>query len=260
MANENLNTQALKESQKAELISLRTEHKNKIKEYQKSQNDELAEAKAQGMEKDQIHKLKNDQWIAYSQYVQDLQYDEYLLELKQKKELDAANGVVVDETKDADKEQGNPIAIWFKHLCRNIKVSVTEKPSIIFGLLSCIGGLVMGFEINKYITAANGFPANEGLPGIYVFILLLVGMLDAVCGVQMCGERRLKSAISSVICAVIITVFGILWIVALNGDNYYANSESSQTIVFTIVYIICSIAGAVGSMFTYNKHYVKARR
>lgn len=260
MANENLNTQALKESQKAELISLRTEHKTKIKEFQESQKAELAEAKAQGMEKDQIHKLKNDQWIAYSQYVQDLQYDEYLLELKQKKELDAANGVVVDETKDADKEQGSAIVIWFKHIIRNIRVSVTEKPSIIFGLLSCVGGLLMGFEINKYITAANGFPSGEGLPGIYVFILLMAGMLDAVCGVQMCGERRLKSAISSVICTVIITVFGLLWIIALNGDSYISNSASSATIIFTIVYMACAIAGAVGSMLTYNKHYVKARR
>lgn len=260
MANENLNTQALKQLQKAELISLKNEHKKLIVAMQENQKDELAEAKAQGMEKAEIHKLKNDQWIAYSQYVQDLQYDEYLLELKQKKELDAANGVVVDETKDADKEQDAAIVIWFKHLIRNIKVSVSEKPSIIFGLLSCIGGLLMGFEINKYIVAANGFPSGEGLPGIYVFILLMAGMLDAVCGVQMCGERRLKSAISSVICTLVIVVFGILWIVALNGDNYTANAASNQTITFTIVYVICAIAGAVGSMFTYNKHYVKARR
>ncbi len=260
MANENLNAQALKESQKAELLSLRNEHKAQIKELQNTQKTELLEAKAQGMDKVAYHKLKNDQWIAFSQFVQDLQYDEYLLELKQKKELDEANGVVVDETKDADKEQGAAIVIWFRHLIRNIRVSVTEKPSIIFGLLSCVGGLLMGFEINKYITAANGFPAGEGLPGIYVFILLMAGMLDAVCGVQMCGERRLKSAVSSVICTVIIIVFGILWIAALNGDNYTANDDSNRTIIFTIVYIICAITGAVGSMFTYNKHYVKARR
>lgn len=260
MANKNVDINALKESQKADLLNLRAEHKTQIQELKNTQKTELAEAKAQGMKKDELYKFKNDQWIKFSQYVQDLQYDEYLLEVKQKQELDAASGITVDEAKDADKEQGNPIAIWFKHLYRNIKVAIVEKPSIIFGLLSCIGGLVMGFEINKYITAANGFPANEGLPGIYVFILLLVGMLDAVCGVQMCGERRLKSAISSVICAVIITVFGILWIVALNSESYTSNAAATQTISFTVLYMICAIAGAVGSMFTYNKHYVKARK
>lgn len=260
MANENIDITALKESQKAELVSLRNEHKAQLKELQDSQKADLLDAKAQGMSKEQIHKLKNDQWIAYSQYLQDLQYDEYLLEQSHKKALDDANGVVVDESKDADKEQGAAIVIWFRHLIRNIKVSLSEKPSIIFGLLSCVGGLLIGFEINKYIVAANGFPSGEGLPGIYVFVLMMAGMLDAVCGIQMCGERRLKSAISSSICAVIILVFGILWISALGADNYTSTSESGTSIIITIIIMVCSVAGAIGNMFTYNKHYVKPRR
>ena len=60
MANENLNTQALKQLQKAELISLKNEHKKLIVAMQENQKDELAEAKAQGMEKAEIHKLKNE--------------------------------------------------------------------------------------------------------------------------------------------------------------------------------------------------------
>jgi len=250
----------LKNKFKVEFKEFRNANKAKIQEYKAKQQAEYNEAKAQGMSKIELRKLQNSQWLDFQQYVQDLQYEEYLKEVADKEELDKFRGINKDENADADVEQGNPVSLWFKHLFRDIKVSIQEKPSIIFGLLSCVTGILIGFKINVFMEAANGFPEEMSYVGIFVFVIELVGMINIVNGFGMCKERRLKSVVGSIICSLILLVLAIAWVIALNDPKYVHVGKEAQPIVILIICVGTAIAGAIGSIFTYDKHYVKVKR
>jgi hypothetical protein len=244
----------------SELNQLRAVNKQKIQKLEEKQKSDLLAAKAANKSKAEIYKLKNDQWIVYQQYVQDLQYEEYLQELENKKEIDKAKGIVYDENADADVEQGNPVVLYFKHLFRDLKVSFTEKPSLIFGLLLCVAGIIVGFEINKFIGTANGFPDEMSYVGAIFFIYELVAMLNMVNGIGMCTERRLKTAVKSCICTVLLLALTVAWIVATKDARYTPNADTTNSIIIMSICTITSIAGTVGAFFTYDKHYIKVIR
>lgn len=245
---------------KSELNQIRNVNKQKIEKLEEKQANDLAAAKASGKSKLEIRKLKNDQWIVYQQYVQDLQYEEYLQEIENDKEIKKAKGIVEDANADADKEQGNAFTLFFKHLFRDIKVSIKEKPSIIFGLLLCVAGILIGFKINTFILAAKGFQQDMEYVGFFFFAFELIAMLNMVNGFGMCTNRRLKTAVKATICTVLLVALNILWVVAINDPRYFGTDEATPSVIIMLICTLTSVAGCIGSWLTYDKHYVKVIR
>lgn len=217
--------------------------------------------------KNEIVKFRLEQFEKFHRREDVLRYDEYLLEQKQKAEIEALMPKTEktdsnNSLKDADKESGNVVTLFFKHLWRDIKVAIKTKPSIIFGLLVMLTGFIFGFTINKFIKLAYNFTAEYAYVGLLIFIYELAGVFNMVNGFGMCTSRRLKSVVSATIATVLMLITGILWIYATG--HYLTGSENLELVPLTssiiIVSLITSIIGVVGGYFTYDREALKVRR
>lgn len=215
----------------------------------------------------EVVKFRLNQFETFHRREDVLRYDEYLLEQKQKEEIDALlpskqTGDSKNALKDADKEEGNPVAIFFKHLWRDLKYSIINKPSIIFGLLVMFTGVIFGFTINKFIRIAYNFTAEYAYVGMLIFIFELAAVFNMVNGFGMCSSRRLKSVVNATIATIIMLVTGIIWIYSV---NYRLTGASDlelgpETVRIIILCLVTSIIGVIGGYFTYDREYLKVRR
>lgn len=217
--------------------------------------------------KNEVIKFRIDQFEAYHTVEERLRYEEYLLEQQQKQEIASltnvtAKGDSATALVDADKEQGNPVALFFKHLWRDTKVTIAEKPSIIFGLLLMVTGIVFGFTIGKYTTIANNFESKYAVVGVFIFIFEMAGMLNLVNGFGLCSSRTLKNCILATITTVLICVSGILWIYFVHNKLLVAADPAlvTETDIIIIICIVTSVAGSIGGYFTYDKENLQAKR
>lgn len=251
---------ALDSSNQDALLSLKKKNQTEILEVTYAQKAEMTKTKNSVLSAFLLNKFKYQQYLDYSKYEQELQYDEYNLELAQAEEIDRTMGKKKDESGDQDVEHGNPVLVWFKQFFRDIRVSVKEKPSIIFGLLLCLPGILIGFNIDKFINSGYGFPENASYVGIIVFGYELLGMINIVNGFGMCNQRRLKSVVNATLTSAISISFSLAWIIAINRPDFVPGLYQSQadfTVFLMAFSIIINIVGVVGGYFTYDKHYQK---
>lgn len=218
--------------------------------------------------KNELVKYRLNQFEKFHRHEDTLRYDEYLLEQKQNAEIDALKpredkGDSANALEDADKQKGNAFVLFFKLLFRDIRVSMTEKPSIIFGLLTMVTGIVFGFNINSFIEVGYNFTASQAYVGAVIFIFELAGMLNMVNGFGMCGQRRLKSVVSATICTIIEIVMAIVWIYNVK-NNLVGTSASADlqqtTFKVLIVCVVTAVIGTIGGYFTYDREYLKVSR
>ena len=218
--------------------------------------------------KNEVIKFRIDQFEQYHTVEEKLRYEEYLLEQSQKAELaeltgnktskgDNANALV-----DADKEQGNAVVLFFKHLWRDMKVTLGEKPSIIFGLLVMVTGVIFGFTIGDFVTIANKFSEEYAVVGLLIFIFEMAGMLNLVNGFGMCTSRALKSVIMATITTMLILVTGIAWMYFVKNKLLTAADPAlvSKTNIILVICMVTSVVGTIGGYFTYDKENLQAKR
>ncbi len=244
-----------KKNQKEEYMFFDSKEKNKVNKVNLNWKNEVI-------------KFRIDQFEEYHTVEEKLRYEEYLLEQNQKLELanltgdnttkgDSANALV-----DADKEQGNPFVLFFKHLWRDIKVTIGEKPSIIFGLLVMVTGVIFGFTIGDYTNIANKFSEEYAVVGLLIFVFEMAGMLNLVNGFGMCTSRRLKSVIMATITTLLILVTGGAWMYLVANKLLTAADPAlvSKTNIILIICMVTSVVGTVGGYFTYDKENLQAKR
>ncbi len=239
-----------------ELFRLKKKHSANYLIFKNGHKVAINKLNAQVLTQFELTKKKQQIWLDYSKFKQELEYEEYLAEVENNKKIAAITGESIDH---GDDEKGNVVVTWFKNTFRDIAVSINEKPSIIFGLLLMFTGIVFGFTISSFIIAANGFTASYSWVGIIVFGLELLGVLNMVNGFGMCKDRRLKSAVSSAIISVAICALSIVWISALSVPEYIVTEPAAVNIsrILAVLFIITSIVGTVGSFITYDRHYLK---
>ena len=168
---------------------------------------------------------------------------------------------------DSERNNGNPFLNYFRLLFRDIRVHFKEKPGTIFGLLVLIPGILIGFTINTFISAAHGMNNNVSqlakMGGLLVFIVEVSGVLNIVNGFGIMTSRRLKSSILAAVVAVITCVCGALWYIITSKymiprSKYIPAANMSQIII--IICMATSVIGAVGSFFFYDKNFKKDNR
>ncbi|MCR5786804.1 MAG: hypothetical protein K6G28_03815 [Acholeplasmatales bacterium] len=259
-ANQEAKLAAMDSSNEEAVLALKKKQQNEIAEVLYAQKAEMTKTKNSGVSQFQLQKIKYQQYLDYSKYEQELQYEEYQLELVHKAEIEKALGITKDESGDQDVEKGNPIAVWFHQFFRDIKVNVSEKPSIIFGLLVILPGILFGFCINQFINVSTGFTDNVTYVGIVIFAFELISMINIVNGFGMCNQRRLKSVVSATIVGIVSIALSLTWIISLQSSEFHAGKYAGQatsTILIMIICIVANLVGIIGGYFTFDKHYVK---
>ncbi len=251
----NAELENFKRNQKEEFMFFDSKEKNKVNKVNLNWKNEVI-------------KYRIDQFEQYHTVEERLRYDEYLLEQQQKAEIDELSGnnkTKGDSTTalvDADKEQGNPVVLFFKHLWRDMKVTISEKPSIIFGLLVMVTGVIFGFTIGDYTAIANKFSEEYAVVGLLIFIFEMAGMFNLVNGFGMCTSRTLKSVIMATITTVLILGTGIAWMYLVKNKLLVAAdaSQVSKTNLILIICMVTSVVGTIGGYFTYDKENLQAKR
>jgi len=218
--------------------------------------------------KNEVIKYRIDQFEQYHTVEERLRYDEYLLEQSQKAELAELTGENTSKSDsatalvDADKEHGNPVVLFFKHLWRDMKVTLGEKPSIIFGLLVMVTGVIFGFTIGDFVSIANKFSEEYAVVGLLIFIFEMAGMLNLVNGFGMCTSRTLKSVIMSTLTTILILGTGIAWMYLVKNKLLTAADPAlvSKTNIVLVICMVTSLVGSIGGYFTYDKENLQAKR
>ena len=107
---------------------------------------------------------------------------------------------------------------------------------------------------------------NNDFAGLYMFIMVLMGCINVFNGVAVMGKRNLSSILISFICSLVITVVGILWIVAIftswKADviletPYTLNSEHFISMGCVVISILCSLVGCIWAFIKRDKNYKK---
>lgn len=145
----------------------------------------------------------------------------------------------------------------------NFKDSFKYNPCKLAGILVALPGLFMGFFLgvhSKILFLGSDFY------GLYMFLMVLLGCINVFNGVTLMSKRNLGTVITSTIFSLIITVVGILWIVAIfksyNADYvlskpYTLNIEHYVSMACVVLSIGCSLTGCVLGFINRDKNYKK---
>lgn len=165
----------------------------------------------------------------------------------------------------------NPIQNWWLGIVDSFRYNPCKLPGILVLLPGVFIGFFLGihsevqFFVNKEI---NEFDFS----GLYMFVLVLFGCINIFNGITLMSKRNLGTAITSLVCSLIITVVGILWIERIfyskylvdtgihnlgNKEGYVLGSNEILSMVSVGLSILCSLAGSILGYFKRNKNYKK---
>lgn len=143
------------------------------------------------------------------------------------------------------------------------KDSFKYNPCKLAGILVALPGLFMGFFLGVH---SKILFLNNNYYGLYMFLMVLLGCINVFNGVTLMGKRNLGSVITSALCSIVISVVGVLWIVAIfqsyNADvvlskPYTLNIEHYVSMGCVVLSIVCSISGCILGFIKRDKNYKK---
>lgn len=157
----------------------------------------------------------------------------------------------------------NPFRETIESMIYNFKDSFKYNPCKFAGILIALPGFFMGFFLGVH---SKILFLNNDFAGLYMFIMVLMGCINVFNGVAVMGKRNLSSILISFICSLVITVVGILWIVAIftswKADviletPYTLNSEHFISMGCVVISILCSLVGCIWAFIKRDKNYKK---
>lgn len=169
----------------------------------------------------------------------------------------------VTEVQATEIESKNPFKETLQSIIYNFKDSFKYNPCKFAGILIALPGFFMGFFLGVH---SKILFLNNDFAGLYMFIMVLMGCINVFNGVSVMGKRNLGSIIISFLCSLIITVVGILWIVAIitswKADvflevPYTLNSEHYISMGCVVISILCSLIGCIWAYVKRDKNYKK---
>ena len=174
---------------------------------------------------------------------------------------------VLEQTTDIQatevEQKKNPFLETISSIVYNFKDSFKYNPCKFAGILIALPGFFMGFFLGIHSKIVF---INNDFAGLYMFIMVLLGCINVFNGVAVMGKRNLASIVISLLCSIVITVVGILWIVAIFtswkadvvlSKPYTLESEHFISMGCVILSILCSFVGCVWAFIKRDKNYKK---
>ena len=152
---------------------------------------------------------------------------------------------------------------YFKGLGKDIHRSIQDNPSIIWCLLLMVPGIFIGLFLESHVRASYALTEDYSFSGLMIFIMLLAGCLNIVCGFKVKSTRSLSASVLASICTAIIVVSGCFWIYCLIGCDHVWDgthdcaSDAVVSIICITISVIAPTVGAIASFFTRDKNYKK---
>lgn len=171
--------------------------------------------------------------------------------------------VTVVQATETEEKKKNLFKETLASFVYNFKDSFKYNPCKFAGILIALPGFFMGFFLGVH---SKILFLNNDFAGLYMFIMVLMGCINVFNGVAVMGKRNLSSIVISFLCSLIITVVGVLWIVAIitswKADvilevPYTLNSEHYISMGCVVVSILCSLIGCVWAFIKRDKNYKK---
>lgn len=196
--------------------------------------------------------------------------------------VDSVEAVETTETKvepkvnqepsdQASKKEQNIVAKYLLGIWYNFIDSFRYNHCKLPGILIALPGLFIGFFLifHSRITFLGGIAQFSGF---YMFMLVLFGCINIFNGVTVISKKNLSSIIISIICSLVIVVFGILWIysifysynLATSGkvellQKYTLGVNEITSMICVILSMICSTVGCVLAFIFRDKNYKKVK-
>ena len=167
------------------------------------------------------------------------------------------------QTAENNSEKKNAFKETIALIVYNFKDSFKYNPCKFAGILIALPGFFMGFFLGIH---SKILFINNDFAGLYMFIMVLFGCINVFNGVAVMGKRNLASIMISSLCSIVITIVGILWIVAIFtswkadvvlSKPYTLNSEHYISIGCVVLSILCSIIGCIWAFIKRDKNYKK---
>ena len=164
---------------------------------------------------------------------------------------------------ELEGKKKNPFKEVLASMIYNFKDSFKYNPCKFAGILIALPGFFMGFFLGVH---SKILFLNNDFAGLYMFIMVLMGCINVFNGVAVMGKRNLSSIVISFLCSLIITVVGVLWIVAIitswKADviletPYTLNSEHYISMGCVVISILCSLIGCAWAFVKRDKNYKK---
>ncbi len=179
---------------------------------------------------------------------------------------------VQNTTEQATVEKKNKgLGQYFKNVWLSFLDTFQYNPCKLPGILIALPGLFLGFFLSFHSKVRIYVEDGQlNLSGFYMFIMVLFGCINIFNGVTFSSKRNLGSLIISIICSLIIAVFGVLWIVAIANTFVLTSSgrielqiplkfdfNCAMSIIGVALAVICSVIGCILGYFKYDRNYKK---
>ena len=182
--------------------------------------------------------------------------------VNEQEKLEEVTEIQATEQEQSPKKK-NPFFETIDAMIYNFKDSFKYNPCKFAGILIALPGFFMGFFLGVH---SKILFINNDFYGLYMFIMVLLGCINVFNGVSVMGKRNLSSILISTLCSIVMTIVGVLWIVAIftswKADviletPYTLNVEHFVSIGCVILSILCSLSGCVWAFIKRDKNYKK---
>lgn len=151
------------------------------------------------------------------------------------------------------KNIGKAFMTFLKNLVYDIKDSFKIKPWNICTILFMIPGLFLGLFLGNHYEATTTLPTEFSYAGFYLFTLTLLGCINIFNATSFAAKRSLGMAIFSTITSVLLTLFGVLYVlqfIQANADGW--DVFISSTYVSLVIVGISIVSAIVASILTFK--------
>lgn len=166
---------------------------------------------------------------------------------------------------------------FLKNICYDFFTSFKYNTMKLPGFLIAIPGIFIGFFLSAHVntigTMVVGARGEENYAGIYLFILMLFGILNIFTAASVMGKKNLGSVVTSAITSLVIIVFGAVYLwnffysrELLTSGQIKLNQDISITkdniisLSFVIISMVSCFAGVVLGFIFYDRTYEKVNR
>lgn len=167
---------------------------------------------------------------------------------------------------------------FLKNICYDFVTSFKYNKMKLPGYLIAIPGIFIGFFLSSHVNTLGvmvlGEKGEENYAGIFLFILMLFGILNIFVSVSVMGKKNLGSVIISAITSLFIVGFGAVYLWnffysrelltsgAINLNNYDATMTTDNyiSIIFVMISMLSCTIGVVLGFIFYDRTYEKVKR
>lgn len=145
------------------------------------------------------------------------------------------------------------------------------------GILVALPGIFIGFLLSSHVETIDIMLLNKdgtNYAGIFIFILMLFGILNIFTAASLMGKKNLGSVVTATVSTLVIVVAGGAYIwnffYSLNllksGDISLASGakdislDNYISLVFVIISIVSSVVGVILGYIFYDRTYEKVTR